>query len=227
MGARNSVGFANSVQAGILPPHTHLTYEGVFNEIKFNVGPKATKTLDLHFGYSRFQFTESQFDNSINDYLALFLKGKADGEERQDSVRMNLVICLDISGSMGGGLGGDPLAYQPHSSRLHLSIEAIKMLIAKLKPNDSMGLVVFNNSASTVFECTYKKNITAEIFERLDRIRSGGGTTIIHGFEKSKELLSTWIKDHNDPKAENRVIMLTDVCDENFSSYRQFVEECA
>jgi hypothetical protein len=82
VGARNSVGFSHSVKAGILPPHTHLTYEGLFNEIKYNVGPKTHKVLDLHYGYSRFQFLNSQFDSGINDYLALFLKGKADGEDR-------------------------------------------------------------------------------------------------------------------------------------------------
>ena len=78
-GSRNVVGFTNSVKAGILPPHTHLTYEGLFNELKYNVGPKTEKDLDLHYGYSRFQFMDSQFDSQINDYLALFLKGKADG----------------------------------------------------------------------------------------------------------------------------------------------------
>ena len=85
MGARNTAGFTNTLRQGKLPPHTHLTYEGVFNEIKYNVGPKATKTLDMHYGYSRFQFLSSQFDNSINDYLAIFLKGKADGEERGET----------------------------------------------------------------------------------------------------------------------------------------------
>jgi len=106
MGARNVSGFTNSLKAGLLPPHTHLTYEGLFNEIKYNVGPKTNKVLDLHYGYSRFQFVDSQQDNSINDYLALFLKGKADGEDRDEGTKLNLVICLDISGSMSGGLGG-------------------------------------------------------------------------------------------------------------------------
>ena len=78
-GARNTVGFTNSLQTGVLPPHTYLTYQGLFNQLKYNVGPKTDKILDLHFGYSRFQFLNNQYDNSINDYLALFLKGKADG----------------------------------------------------------------------------------------------------------------------------------------------------
>lgn len=60
---------------------------------------------DLHFGYARYQFSKSSHDKNINDYLALFVKGNKDGEDR-DGRPLNALICLDISGSMGGGLGG-------------------------------------------------------------------------------------------------------------------------
>jgi hypothetical protein len=63
------------------------------------------------------------------------------------------------------------------------------MLISKLKPYDSMGVVVFNNQSKVIFENTYKKFITPEIFEKLDEIRAGGGTTIINGFNHSRQLL--------------------------------------
>lgn len=56
------------------------------------------------------------------------------------------------------------------------------MLISKLKPNDSLGMVLFNNRARVLFESTAKKNIGADIFEKLDNFQAGGGTTIIHGF---------------------------------------------
>ena len=55
-GARNSVGLHHSVWHGHLPPHTHISYEGVFNELRYNVGPKTDKILDLHHAYARFQF---------------------------------------------------------------------------------------------------------------------------------------------------------------------------
>lgn len=60
----------------------------------------------MSFGYSRFQFTASHFDSTVNDYLAMFLKGKSDGEDRSDDVRLNMAICLDVSGSMSSNLGG-------------------------------------------------------------------------------------------------------------------------
>lgn len=103
-GARNTQGFTSQVEMGHLPSETHLTYEGVFNELRFDVGKKTEKIVDLHLGYARYQFAQSQHDTQINDYLALFVKGAADGQDR-DARKLNAIICLDISGSMGGELG--------------------------------------------------------------------------------------------------------------------------
>lgn len=76
------------------------------------------------------------------------MKGCKDGADR-DERRLNSIICLDISGSMGGGLG----PYSKNSkTRLELSIEAIKMFISKLRPNDGVGLITFNNNANIIFE---------------------------------------------------------------------------
>jgi hypothetical protein len=86
---------------------------------------------------------------------------------------------------MNGGLGSISSNENEHKSRLALSIEAVKMLISKLKPNDSIGMVVFNNEAHVVFECTYKKDLSSDIYQKMDTISAGGGTVIIKGFQKS------------------------------------------
>ena len=82
MGARNTRGFSEKVSSGKLPELTHLTYEGIFNEIKFDIGKKSDKIVDLHHGYARAQFTNSMVDGEINDYLAIFLKSSKDGADR-------------------------------------------------------------------------------------------------------------------------------------------------
>jgi len=51
----------------------------------------------------------------------------------------------------------------------------------------------------------------------MDKITCGGGTTIIDGFNKSNDLLKNWIQAHPGDICENRVVMLTDVCDEGLS----------
>lgn len=122
MGARNTRGFSAAVSSGNLPDLTHLTYEGIFNEIKFDVGKRTEKIVDLHMGYSRYQFAKSMFDANINDYLALFLKSSRDGADRDD-IPINALICLDISGSMNGGLGGGfNYGKNPSATRLKLSV---------------------------------------------------------------------------------------------------------
>ena len=82
MGARNTSRFRNYVASNTLPPPTHLTYEGLFNELEFKVGPKTNLPVDLHLGFARYQFQKSQYDQKTNDYLALFLKSERDGSER-------------------------------------------------------------------------------------------------------------------------------------------------
>ena len=52
----------------------------------------------------------------------------------------------------------------------------------------------------------------------LEEIKAGGGTTIRNGFNLSKELLQTFIKENNCTNCENRIIMLTDVGDNSFEN---------
>lgn len=84
------------------------------------MGQKTELIKDLHLGYARYQFQESEYDNKINDYLALFVKGNKDGADR-DQRPLHAIICLDISGSMGGGLSGYNHKAQ-NKSRLSLSV---------------------------------------------------------------------------------------------------------
>lgn len=79
MGARNTAGFSSQIQRGSLPNENHITYEGIFNELKFDVGAKSHLLSDLNIGYARYQYANSCVDNKVNDYLALFLKGSKDG----------------------------------------------------------------------------------------------------------------------------------------------------
>lgn len=102
----NTKGFSSALSnpyVAALPAETHITYDGCFNELKYSIGAKATKRMELYLGFARAQNSESYFDKDINNFLAVFTKGSKDGEDRDDRV-LNAVIVLDISGSMGGSL---------------------------------------------------------------------------------------------------------------------------
>jgi hypothetical protein len=174
-GAINSSGFSSSVKSGLFPKESHLTYEGVFNELKYNVGKPTIKPVDLHFGYARYQFSHSAHDQNINDFLALFVKGESDGKDR-DGRRLNSILCLDISGSMDGPL--EINSEGKKQSRLALSREAMKMFVSKLRPDDAVGIVLFDDKAVTFLPLTLKKNIPNSLYSDIDKIKVRGGTTI-------------------------------------------------
>jgi hypothetical protein len=139
--ALNTKGFSSSLENKSLPPSSHITYGGSFNEVNFSVGPKAKKPIELHIGYARSQYIHSCIDNSVNDYLAIFTKGSKDGEDR-DARIINAVILLDVSGSMGGGINK-----AGEGVRIELAKEAIVMFFSKLRQDDSFSLIVFNSKA--------------------------------------------------------------------------------
>jgi hypothetical protein len=137
--AGNSVGFKSQLTSGSLPNQDHISYEGVFNELTFKIGPKAKNLLEVHSGICRSAYEKSIYDKSINDYLALFLKCQSDGQPR-DSRKLNAVLVVDVSGSMECSL-----SKSDSSTRLSLTKEAIKMFVSKLRDDDSFGLVKFSN----------------------------------------------------------------------------------
>ena len=55
-GAINTAGVTAALDYGYLPVHTHLSYGGAFNQLRYSVGPPTDKVLDLHHGYARYQF---------------------------------------------------------------------------------------------------------------------------------------------------------------------------
>lgn len=60
------------------------------------------------------------------------------------------------------------------------------MFISKLRQNDSIGIIVFDTRADVVFESIFKKNFDESFFNKLDEVKTRGGTTIASGLVKSK-----------------------------------------
>lgn len=56
------------------------------------------------------------------------------------------------------------------------------MLISKLRKDDSIGFITFNDVAHVVFKPILKADIDSAIYDRLKSIMARGGTTIVNGF---------------------------------------------
>ena len=68
------------------------------------------------------------------------------------------------------------------------------MFISKLRPNDSVGIVAFDNRADIVLNPIFKKDFDESLFSKLDELQPRGGTTIAAGLTKSKSLLKEFIQ---------------------------------
>ncbi|MBN1316275.1 MAG: VWA domain-containing protein [Anaerolineales bacterium] len=105
---------------------------------------------------------------------------------------LNLSLALDKSGSMAGQKIADLKT-------------AAKMAIDNLSPDDFISLIVFDDTASVVFDsqkAADKKTLKAAV----DRIRDGGGTHISFGMSKG---LTELEKQLGSDRA-SRMILLTD-----------------
>jgi hypothetical protein len=95
------------------------------------------------------------------------MKSNTDGAKRTRPI--NVVVCLDTSGSMNSMLkypaknGENDLLL----TRLNLARTAIAMLYEKLQDNDVFSLVIFHTKASTIIKSTFIKNLSLENFQSM------------------------------------------------------------
>jgi Ca-activated chloride channel homolog len=99
--------------------------------------------------------------------LSIEVSALAEPEDRQ--LPLNLCLILDHSGSMKG-------------TPLNTVKQAAKELIKGLKPEDRLSIIAFDHQAKIIVPCQQVTDL-ADIFERIDRLQSAGGTAIDAGIK--------------------------------------------
>jgi Ca-activated chloride channel family protein len=113
--------------------------------------------------------------------------------DSEDAPDANLVLLLDVSGSMN----------QPN--KLPLAVRSMELLLESLKPGDTVGIVVYAGAAGTVLEPTPARE-KAKIVEALRSLRPGGSTAGAAGIELAYELAEK----HFRKGGVNRILLATD-----------------
>jgi Mg-chelatase subunit ChlD len=118
-------------------------------------------------------------------------------------------ICiLDVSGSMSESSSYTNDAEASLFSRMDLVKHSVNTIVQCLRPEDSLAIIGFNNSASKILDITYMdERGKKEAMIALDRIKEGGGTNLWDGLSMGlNELHSLGIRENHN----NFLLLLTD-----------------
>lgn len=136
----------------------------------------------------------SAFDCPYNSEKKLLRIGLTAKEIQLESMQNNIVLLLDVSGSMSG------------TTKIDLMKKAMIQMAENLNPDDTISIVTYSNKTKVVIDgMTMRANAT-EIKRKIGDLRADGGTNGSGGIQKAYEIA----KKHFIEDGNNRVILATD-----------------
>ncbi|MEY9197017.1 hypothetical protein ABIA16_002133 [Sinorhizobium fredii] len=112
---------------------------------------------------------------------------------QQEAPRANLVFLIDVSGSMD------------EPDKLPLLKNAFRLLVERLRPDDTVSIVTYAGNAGTVLEPTAVKD-KAKILEAIDTLQPGGSTAGAEGIDAAYRLAEKAFVQNG----VNRILLATD-----------------
>eukprot|EP01025_Chloroclados_australasicus_P067121 TRINITY_DN9277_c0_g1_i2.p1 TRINITY_DN9277_c0_g1~~TRINITY_DN9277_c0_g1_i2.p1 ORF type:complete len:279 (+),score=19.09 TRINITY_DN9277_c0_g1_i2:197-1033(+) len=133
-GAQGVASFRRDVENGIVPTQADLTYEGLYSEYAFDVEDSGQCT-DWRLLCAKYSgaISEDPFYGSMDKFLAIGFEASLGFREFERN-KLNLVIVLDVSGSMGSGFGDfEGITEEERSlKKFNVAQQAIKSIIDQL-----------------------------------------------------------------------------------------------
>jgi Ca-activated chloride channel family protein len=216
-GAKDINNFRENIEQGYLPLPSDITYEGLFYDYYFDIGQgkECHKLFCPSYSYA---ISRDPFSPEPQHYLSVGLDSGIKDFQRP---KLNLVVVLDYSGSMGspfdeyyydrfGNRVDLPAAESSQQKKIEIADQAVVDLLSHLKEDDRFGLVIFSEEAFLADPLTpvESKNLT-RLEEQILKIQEYGGTNMEAGMEKASQLFGRYLE-ANKSEYENRIIFLTD-----------------
>jgi Ca-activated chloride channel homolog len=215
-GAKDSDNFSENLDRGYLPKFSSITYEGVFYDHYFDTG--AEKKCESLFcpTYTR-AVTKDLYSGDTDYYLNIGLNSGLTEESFQRK-KLNLVVVLDISGSMGASFdryyydGPKDEEENDKRSKMEIANNSIVAMMKHLLPEDRFGVALFDDLAYKAKPLRLVRNTDMEaISTHILELKERGGTNWQAGYKEGVKLFDSLegkIKDRKE--FENRIIFLTD-----------------
>ena len=219
-GAKDVANFRVNIENGYLPLPTDITYEGLFYDYYFDTGFTGT-TRKLYAPSYTYAVTRDPLSGQTEYYMAVGLNS---GMTEADFARkkLNLVIVLDTSGSMGeqytkyyydaSGVLQDPYADEGlvRTSKMQSATSAVVSILDQLTGDDVFSIVTFNQNASVLQPMARVRNLDMnDVRNRVFYLNPGGSTNLSAGVRRGTEqFYNAWSPDSYE--YENRMIVITD-----------------
>jgi len=176
-----------SLKEGILPPPDTVRVEEMVNYFPYDW--KGPDKADTPFN-STVTVMPAPW-NAGHKLMHVAIKGYDVKPATQP--KANLVFLIDVSGSMD------------EPDKLPLLKSAFRLLVSKLKPDDTISIVTYAGDAGTVLEPT-KASEKDKILSAIDNLQPGGSTAGEAGIREAYRLAEkSFVKD-----GVNRVMLATD-----------------
>ncbi|KAL4435599.1 hypothetical protein ABPG77_002562 [Micractinium sp. CCAP 211/92] len=234
-GAQDAANFRENIKQGHLPAPSDVTYEGLIKDYMFDTSPDtgpAEPCTELFCpAYSLALAPDPLLAASAaahekapppqDVFLAVGLDSGITDFRRP---RLNLVVLLDISGSMAcpfnsyyydaaTGRQRQLTGADARRTKLDVAKDVIKGMLARLGPDDSVAITLFNNGAATPKRMgRWGSADAAGIRAGVDSLYANGGTNFQVGLDEA----ASQLRGHPDcidgdpATTENRIIVLTD-----------------
>jgi Ca-activated chloride channel family protein len=217
-GSKDVNNFRENIKHGYLPLPTDMTCEGLYYGYYFDTGQ--TKSCNkLYCPSYSYAVTRDPFSNRTEYYLSVGLNSglKESDFERK---KLNLVIVLDISGSMSSPFNFyyyDQFGNQTelpweeqHMQKIEVAKDAVVSILDQLKDDDRFGIVLYNSQAYLLQGMTTVRHADmGEVYDRISEIMANDSTNLAAGMELGTELVDKY-SDYDPFDYENRIIFLTD-----------------
>lgn len=219
-GAQDINNFRKNISNGYLPLTTDITYEGLFYDYYFDTGNSqgCEKLFCPSYSYA---VSRDPFSLEDEYYLSVGLNS---GMKESDFERkkLNLVIVMDVSGSMSSPFSSyhyDQFGSntQPHGqngddmnkSKMTIANESLVGLLDHLDGGDNLGVVLFSTGAhvSKPLENIGDADMQ-NLKDNILQIYPAGGTHMEAGMRLGTSLFDGAMLDPQE--YENRIIFLTD-----------------
>ena len=217
-GAKDISSFRENINNSYLPLPSDLTYEGLFYDYYFETGAaqECNKLFCPSYSYA---LSGDPFSGERQYYLSVGLNSGIKDFQRK---KLNLMVVLDFSGSMGSPFDQyyydrfgnmvevDPSGRESSKTKMEIADESVVALLDHLHPDDRFGMVIFSDEAFLLDPLTDMADKKPDRLKSSIRgIRETYGTNMEAGMEAGTTQFDRLLP-QGGSDYENRIIFLTD-----------------